>query len=78
MVKNEVWNIIDPGLTKDRGSLLKDLSVTKKLLLKRQLVAGEISHEEFSENVQDCIKLFNESQECVTMRVKKVSKLHNK
>ena len=31
-------------------------------------MAGEISHEKFSENVQDCIKLFNESQECVTMR----------
>merc|ERR550517_625855 len=70
----QVWNIIDPGLTKDRGSLLKELSVTKKLIFKRKLAGGEISEEEFFEKVQECIRLFNESQECVLMRVKKVSK----
>ena len=69
-----VWNIIDPGLTKDRGSLLKDLSVTKKLILKRDLVGGLISDEEFSKEVQHCVELFNESQECVLMRVKRMFK----
>ena len=69
-----VWDIIDPGLTKDRGSLLKDLSVTKKLILKRDLVGGLISDEEFSKEVQHCVELFNESQECVLMRVKRMFK----
>ena len=34
-------------------------------------MSQEISEEDFSNQIQECVRLFNEHQECVLMRFKK-------
>ena len=67
-------DVIEPGLNRERSLVLKDLAATRKLILQRKLMKKEISEEEFSDQVQGCVKLFNEYQECVLMRFKKNEK----
>lgn len=66
-----VLNIIEPGLNYERSCILRDLATTKKLVLQRKLLAGEITEVEFTIQVQECVTLFNEHQECILMRLKK-------
>ena len=70
-------NIIEPGLNRERSLILKDLAATKKLILQRKLLKEEISEEEFSVQIRECVELFNEYQECILMRVKKIGKSEN-
>ena len=58
-------------MNRERSLILKDLSATKKVLLQRKLMSEEITEEDFSNQIQECLKLFNEHQECVLMRFKK-------
>ena len=67
----DVLDVIEPGLNRERSLILKDLSSTKKVLLQRKLMSQEISEEEFSSQIQECVRLFNEHQECILMRFKK-------
>ena len=73
-----VLDIIDPGLNKDRGTMLRELAATQKLILQRKMLSGEIGEEEFSAGVQDCVQLFNQSQECIVMKVKRPLPTSNK
>ena len=71
-------DVIEPGLNRERSLILKDLATTKKLILQRKLISEEISEEDFSAQIQDCVKLFNEYQECILMRFKKTEKTKEK
>ena len=71
-------DIIEPGLNRERSLILKDLAGTKKLILQRKLINKEISEECFSSEIQDCVQLFNEYQECILMRFKKTEKTKEK
>ena len=71
-------DIIDPGLNKDRGTMLREMAATQKLILQRKMLAGDIGEEDFSAGVQDCVKLFNQSQDCIVMKVKKPLPTSNK
>ena len=71
-------NIIEPGLNRERSLILKDLAATKKLILQRRLINEEISEEVFSDQIQECVKLFNEHQECILLRFKKNEKAKEK
>ena len=51
--------------------MLGELAATQKLILQRKMLSGEISKEEFSAGVQDCVQLFRQSQECIIMKVKR-------
>ena len=66
-----VLDIIEPGLNRERSLVLKDLAATKKLILQRKLINKEISDDEFSIQIQECVNLFNEHQDCALMRFKK-------
>ena len=67
----DVLDVIEPGLNRERSLILKDLSATKKVLLQRKLMSEEITEDDFSNQIQECVQLFNEHQECVLMRFKK-------
>ena len=66
-----VYNIINPGRNTDRGTALRQKAETKKMLLKKMKMNDEISDSEFMEQVQKCIAILSESQDCMAMLVRK-------
>ena len=64
-------NIINRGRNTERGNALRQKAETKKMLLRKLKMTNEISDEEFSTQVQKCIEILTESQECMTMLVRK-------
>jgi len=68
---NATYDIIDPGLFKDKGAVLLALCEAKKTLAKRLFNSNLVSEEEFKMKVQECTKLFQRSQECMILRLKK-------
>ncbi len=67
----EVLNIIDPGYTRDRGIVLRNLSEATKIVYRKMFQSGAIGHDVFTRRVQECMILFEESQKCMSMLVKK-------
>ena len=65
-----VLNIINPGRNTDRGTALRQKAETKKMLLKRLKMADEIGDEDFMEQVQKCVMILGESQDCMSMKIK--------
>ena len=66
-----VHNIINPGRNTDRGTTLRQKAETKKMLLRKMKINDEINDEEFTSQVQKCIELLSESQDCMAMLVRK-------
>ena len=66
-----VYNIINPGRNTDRGTALRQKAETKKMLLRKMKINDEINDEEFTSQVQKCIELLSESQDCMAMLVRK-------
>jgi len=66
-----VYNTIDPGYHKDRGTILRALSEVSKIIAKRYLAEGKETEEEFKRRVELCVNLFQESQKCMFVRLKK-------
>lgn len=66
-----VFNIINPGRNTDRGVALRQKAETKKMLLKKMRMNDEIGDEEFMSQVQKCVALLSESQECMSIIVRK-------
>ena len=64
-------NIINPGRNTDRGTALRQKAETKKMLLKKMKMKDEISDEDFTCQVQKCIEILSESQDCMAMLVRK-------
>ena len=67
-----VYNIINPGRNTDRGKALRQKAETKKMLLKKMKMEEEISDTEFTQQVQKCVAILSESQECMAMLVRKL------
>ena len=66
-----VYQIIDPGYQKERGTILRALCEVSKILAKKYLNDGVETEEQFSERVQKCVFLFQEAQKCMFVRLKK-------
>ena len=66
-----VLNIIDPGYNRDRGVILRHLSEVSKILSRKMFGLELISQDQFTRRVQECMILFEESQKCMSMLVKK-------
>merc|ERR1712156_665548 len=66
-----VYDIIDPGYQKERGTILGSLCEVHKMLAKRYLNQGKETEEQFSVRVEECVHLFQEAQKCAVVRVKK-------
>ena len=64
-------NIIHPGRNTDRGTALRQKAETKKMLLKKLKMENEISDSDFMEQVQKCVRILTESQECMSMIIRK-------
>lgn len=64
-------NIVDPGYNRDRGIILRHLSEVRKLKCRKLFQMEKMSPEQFSRQVQECMILFEESQKCMSMLVKK-------
>jgi len=70
----KVYNTIDPGYHKDRGTILRALSEVSKILAKKYLAEGRETEEDFKKRVELCVKIFQESQNCMFVRLKKEPK----
>jgi len=68
---NQVYQVIDPGYHKDRGIVLKVLCEVHKKLAKKYLMEKKETEDQFSARVKQCCDLFQESQKCMFVRVKK-------
>ena len=68
---DSVYQIIDPGYQKERGTMLRALCEVAKILAKKYLNAGTETEEQFSVRVKKCIELFQEGQKCMFVRLKK-------
>eukprot|EP00092_Neocalanus_flemingeri_P005352 GFUD01005766.1.p1 GENE.GFUD01005766.1~~GFUD01005766.1.p1 ORF type:complete len:592 (-),score=147.56 GFUD01005766.1:293-2068(-) len=66
-----VYQKIDPGYQKERGTILRALCETSKLLAKKYLNDQTETEDQFSVRVKKCIELFQESQKCMFVRLKK-------
>ena len=66
-----VYQIIDPGYQKERGTILRTLCETCKLLAKKYLNDKTETEDQFSERVKKCIEYFQEGQKCMFVRLKK-------
>lgn len=66
-----VYQIIDPGYQKERGTILRALCEVSKILAKKYLNENIETEEQFSERVKKCIELFQEAQKCMFVRLKK-------
>ena len=66
-----VYKIIDPGYQKERGTILRTLCETCKLLAKKYLNDKTETEDQFSERVKKCIEYFQEGQKCMFVRLKK-------
>lgn len=67
----QVLNAIDPGCNRDRGVILRHMSEVKKLICRKLFQVEAISQEVFTRQVHECMILFEESQRCMSMLVKK-------
>ena len=67
----DVLNVIDPGYTRDRGVILRHLSEADKIIYRNMFQNGAIGHDVFTRRVAECMILFEESQKCMSMLVKK-------
>ena len=67
----DVLNVIDPGYTRDRGVILRHLSEADKIIYRKMFQDGAMSHDVFRRRVAECMILFEESQKCMSMLVKK-------
>ena len=65
------YQVIDPGYHRDRGTVLRALCEVEKLLAKKYIMARTETEEQFRARVQTCIRLFQEGQKCMFVRVKK-------
>ena len=54
-----------PGRNTDRGKALRYKAETKKMLLKKMKLKDEISDADFTDQVQKCIAILTESQDCM-------------
>ena len=68
---DSVYQIIDPGYQKERGTILRALCEVSKLLAKKHLNAGTETEDQFSARVKLCVQLFQEAQKCMFVRLKK-------
>jgi len=66
-----VYQIIDPGYQKERGTILRALCEVSKMLAKKYLTDKTETEEQFSERVKKCVELFQEGQKCMFVRLKK-------
>ena len=57
-----VYQIIDPGFQKDRGTMLRALCDIHKLLAKRYFNEGKETDEQFAVRVKKCCQFFQDSQ----------------
>lgn len=73
-----VYKIVDPGYQKDRGTVLRALCETEKVLAKKYLNSKKESEEQFSARVKECCNLYQESQKCLFLRIKKEPNPHCK
>lgn len=73
-----VYQIIDPGYQKDRGTVLRALCETEKVLAKKYLNDKLETEEQFSARVKECCNLYQESQKCLFLRIKKEPNPHCK
>jgi len=62
----------DPGYHKDRGTILRALSEIKKLLCKKKMCQKIINEQEFKIEVNEAVKIFQEAQKCMFVRVRKI------
>ena len=74
----EVYAIIDPGYHKDPGTVLRAHCETNKALAKKYLNKNLETEEQFSVRVKECCDLFQESQKCLFLRVRKDPNPHCK
>ena len=66
-----VLNVIDPGYNRDRGVILRHLSEVNKILSRKMFGLDLITQDQFTRQVHECMILFEESQKCMSMIVKK-------
>jgi len=66
-----VYQIIDPGYQKERGTILRALCEVSKILAKRYLNDGKETEEQFAVRGKKCFEMFQESQKCMFVRLKK-------
>ena len=65
-----VYQIIDPGYQKERGTILRVLCEASKILAKKYLIDKKETNVQFSERAQKAFELFKESQKCMMVRLK--------
>ncbi len=63
-------NMINPGRHTERGILLRHKAETQKMLLRKMKQDDEIGDQDFTRQVQKCVAILSESQECMAMLVK--------
>ena len=68
---DSVYQIIDPGYQKERGTILRALCEVSKVLAKKYLNDGVESEAQFSARVKKCVDLFQDAQKCMFVRLKK-------
>ena len=73
-----MYQIIDPGYQKERGTILRALCEVSKLLAKKYLNDKTETEDQFSVRVKKCIDLFQEGQKCMFVRLKKDQNEHSK
>lgn len=57
-----VYDVIDAGYQKERGTMLNALCEVHKILAKKYLTTGRETEEQFSVRVKKCCELFQEGQ----------------
>ena len=65
-----VYKIIDPGYQKERGTILRVLCETSKMLAKGYLHDKKETDDQFTERAIKAIEIFKESQKCMMVRLK--------
>jgi len=68
---DSVYQIIDPGYQKERGTILRALCEVSKVLAKKYLNDGVETEAQFSARVKKCVDLFQDAQKCMFVRLKK-------
>lgn len=66
-----VYQIIDPGYQKERGTILRALCEVSKILAKKYMIEGKETEEQFAVRARKNCELFQESQKCMFVRLKK-------
>ena len=67
----KVLNLIEPGVTQERGRMLCHLAETSKMLSKKLFSEQKISQVTFSEMVQESMNWFQEYQHCLMLSLRK-------